>query len=289
MLAGRPPWIAATTQALLARRFTEEPASLRPLRPELAAPIDRAVRRALAPEPYARFRTAGDFAAALVAQESVAALPAATRSLIGREEALTAAAALLARFDVRLVTFTGTAGSGKTELALHVVSRADTHFPDGVGFVDLSPVTDSTLVLPAVAQALRVPEQPQRSTLDTIVAQLDARRYLLVLHNFEQVVDAATDCRLRSNSRRRGSACSRRRRFLPASTAGSSCSPAARATSPSGTGRFAGPSPRATSSWRLASAGRGSVWPSAPVAVCSTQRRPCWARAKRICSISSAR
>ena len=193
MLAGRPPWIAATTQALLARRFTEEPASLRPLRPEVAAPIDRAVRRALAPEPDARFRTAGDFAAALVAQESVAALPAATRSLIGREEALTAAAALLARFDVRLVTFTGTAGSGKTELALHVVSRADTHFPDGVGFVDLSPVTDSTLVLPAVAQALRVPEQPQRSTLDTIVAQLDARRYLLVLDNFEQVVDAAPD------------------------------------------------------------------------------------------------
>src|SRR3989442_1049049 len=46
MLAGRPPWIAATTQALLARRFTEEPASLRPLRPDVAAPIDRAGRRA---------------------------------------------------------------------------------------------------------------------------------------------------------------------------------------------------------------------------------------------------
>ncbi|MFN2566491.1 MAG: protein kinase, partial [Gemmatimonadaceae bacterium] len=194
MLAGRPPWIATTMQALLARRFTEEPASLRVLRPEVADPIDRAVRRALAPEPDARFRTAGDFAAALVAPESAAAaLPPASDSLIGREQALAGAVALLTRSDVRLVTFTGAGGSGKTQLALHVAAQAAAHFPDGVGFVDLSPLRDPTLVLPAIAHALGVREQPQRSTLDAVVAHFGARRYLLVLDNVEQVVDAAPD------------------------------------------------------------------------------------------------
>jgi predicted ATPase/DNA-binding SARP family transcriptional activator len=194
MLAGRPPWIATTTQGLVARRFTEEPASLRTIRPEVPGAVDHAVRRALVPDPEARFRTAGDFAAALVAPESPAAvLPPASGSLIGRELALMAATSLLTRSDVRLVTFTGAGGSGKTQLALHVVSLAAAHFPDGIGFVDLSPLTDSTLVLPAIAHALGVREQPQLSTLDAIVAQLSARRYLLVLDNFEQVVESARD------------------------------------------------------------------------------------------------
>jgi predicted ATPase/DNA-binding SARP family transcriptional activator len=192
MLAGRPPWIATTTQALLARRFTEEPLSLRVLRPEVTDPIDRAVRRALAPEPDMRFSTASDFAAALVAPATAGmTLPPPSGALFGREQALNAAVALITRSEVRLVTFTGAGGSGKTQLALHVAARAAGHFLDGVGFVDLSPVTDPALLLPAIAHALGVRDQPQRSTLDAIVAQLGARSYLLLLDNFEQVVDAA--------------------------------------------------------------------------------------------------
>jgi predicted ATPase/DNA-binding SARP family transcriptional activator len=192
MLAGRPPWIATTTQALLARRFTEEPPPLRSLRPELTDSIDRAVRRALAPEPDARFDTAGEFASALVAPESTAAaLPSGTDILIGREQALAAATALLTRPEVRLVTFTGAGGSGKTQLALHAASQAVAHFADGVAFVDLSPVTDPALVLPAIAHALGVRDQPQRSTLDALAAHLGVRSCLLLLDNFEQVVDAA--------------------------------------------------------------------------------------------------
>jgi predicted ATPase/DNA-binding SARP family transcriptional activator len=194
MLAGRPPWIATTTQALLARRFTEEPTSLRVLRPEVTESIDRAVRRALAADPDVRFSTAGDFAAALVAPATAGmSIPPAIGSLIGREQALAAAVALLTRPDVRLVTFTGTGGSGKTQLALRVAAQAAGHFADGLGFVDLSPVTDPTLVLPAIAHALGVRDQPQRSTLEAIVAELGPRRYLLLLDNFEQVVDAAPD------------------------------------------------------------------------------------------------
>src|SRR5207237_7177050 len=88
MLVGRPPWIATTTNALLARRFTEQPASLRITRPEVTIAIDDAVRRALAAEPNARFRTAGEFAAALSTPASVrAALPAVSGPLIGRQHA----------------------------------------------------------------------------------------------------------------------------------------------------------------------------------------------------------
>jgi eukaryotic-like serine/threonine-protein kinase len=66
MLAGQPPFTGATTQAMLARRFTEGAPSVRALRPSVPESVDQAIRKALAAVPADRFSTAAQFAQALV-------------------------------------------------------------------------------------------------------------------------------------------------------------------------------------------------------------------------------
>src|SRR5438552_2801459 len=78
-------------------------------------------------------------------------LPVSLTSLIGREPEVTALQALLSRPDVRLLTLTGTAGVGKTRLALEVARELAHDFADGVYVVSLAPLSDPTLVIPTIA------------------------------------------------------------------------------------------------------------------------------------------
>jgi predicted ATPase len=82
--------------------------------------------------------------------------------------------------DNRLVTLTGAGGAGKTRLGVEIAARIEPEFRDGVWYVDLAPITDPELVPVAVARALGLPDQPGRSTMDTLLRFVRDRQMLVV-------------------------------------------------------------------------------------------------------------
>jgi predicted ATPase/DNA-binding SARP family transcriptional activator len=118
-------------------------------------------------------------------------IPAQTTPFIGRDRELAEAETLLRRPDVRLVTFTGVGGTGKTRMALEVAADLADAYPDGVFFVPLASVGDEKQVVPAVAQALGLREIAGQPLLDSVITHMRNKRMLLVLDNFEHLLVAA--------------------------------------------------------------------------------------------------
>lgn len=165
------------------------------------------LERELAAEPEAETRELsaaireGRFPAPKPAPPSVAApaepaplriagrLPAPVDDLVGRDRELAELRHLLrAR---RLLTLTGPGGVGKTRLAVTAARAVAPGFVAGAAFVDLAPLIDPGLVLPAIARALGVQETGDASLLETVIAALGEARLLVLVDNVEHVLTAA--------------------------------------------------------------------------------------------------
>ncbi len=118
-------------------------------------------------------------------------LPLQPTPLVGRKADIVAIQALITQQSARLVTLTGPGGTGKTRLAQAVAANLLDAFPDGIWFVDLAPLNDPALVLPTIARTLGLREIGTGSVQDALSAFLASKRFLVVLDNFEHLLEAA--------------------------------------------------------------------------------------------------
>jgi predicted ATPase/DNA-binding CsgD family transcriptional regulator len=121
-------------------------------------------------------------------------LPVQPTPLIGREQEVEVACALLQLPEVRLLTLTGPGGVGKTRLALQLAANLQDTFVSGVCFIPLAIIRDADLVVPNIAQVLEltdIREAGELSLLERLIKYLREKHILLLLDNFEQVVTAA--------------------------------------------------------------------------------------------------
>lgn len=118
-------------------------------------------------------------------------LPAAPTPLLGREREVESISERFLEHEVRLLTLVGPPGVGKTRLAQEVARHLDLFFSEGVHFVPLAGVTDSASVVPSILAALNL-KNGEKAPLATLIAHLRNKDILLVLDNFEQILDTAT-------------------------------------------------------------------------------------------------
>lgn len=119
-------------------------------------------------------------------------LPISTTPFVGRKDELAEISRLLASPDCRLLTLVGLGGMGKTRLALHYAQQNQDTYLDGVAFISLASLDEPTRLVYALAQALDLTigaaPAPKRQLFD----HLSKKEILLVLDNFEHLLEAAT-------------------------------------------------------------------------------------------------
>ena len=227
MLTGQPPFRGDTATDVIAEIIQSDPESPSQINPNVPADLSEIVMRAIQKEPSRRFQSANDLLARLrrtlkrlefdhelkrtaissgrnrtstsssgelllddIGVEAKSYLPHLL-PMIGRDTEISQLTKLLLARDTRLVTLTGTGGTGKTRLARELCGRLADNFRDGFVFIRLGEVYDPALVPAVIAQQLRVQEIVGRPIAQTVAEFLREKQMLLLLDNFEQILDAA--------------------------------------------------------------------------------------------------
>ena len=113
-----------------------------------------------------------------------------TTSFVGRAREIVKAKALLNK--TRLLTLTGPGGSGKTRLSRKLAQHLEAEYPDGIYFVPLAPVQDAELVGMTIASCLNITGNHDEPITDRLIRELDGKRTLLIIDNFEHVMSAVS-------------------------------------------------------------------------------------------------
>jgi predicted ATPase/Tfp pilus assembly protein PilF len=106
---------------------------------------------------------------------------------VGRQKQIAEVTELLKQ--TRLLTLTGSAGCGKTRMALAVGAKILSHYSDGVWFIELAALSDISEIPLAIAKALRLRSEPNISFVQTITEYLATRDLLLILDNCEHLIN----------------------------------------------------------------------------------------------------
>ncbi|MFZ1753424.1 MAG: BTAD domain-containing putative transcriptional regulator [Caldilineaceae bacterium] len=162
-----------------------------PPSPETAALYER-YRSGFRPDKMDSISADPSVALPPVHRATASALPAQTTPFVGRTQEVAALNELIADPAHRLITILGPGGMGKTRLALAAAAAQVNHFPDGVYFVPLAGADNATAIVPAIMTALhfRFPDD-SRTLQQQLLAHLADRRLLLLLDNFEHLLDGA--------------------------------------------------------------------------------------------------
>lgn len=123
--------------------------------------------------------------------EMLSGLPVGVAALVGRKHERAKLAGLVA--EARVVTLVGSAGCGKTRLAVEVAGDVTSRFADGARWVDLQGVRDPAMVVSAVSAAVDVHERPGQALTDTLAERLRTRHLLIVVDNCEHVAEVCAE------------------------------------------------------------------------------------------------
>ncbi|MAF12320.1 hypothetical protein CMK11_17880, partial [Candidatus Poribacteria bacterium] len=116
-------------------------------------------------------------------------LPAALTSFVGREGQIDEVKGRLR--ETRLLTLTGTGGTGKTRLSLRVGEEVLAEYPDGVWFVELAAISNPDLIVDAVAAVLDLRDSAEQTLMTTLTRYLDRQQTLIILDNCEHLIEGA--------------------------------------------------------------------------------------------------
>jgi non-specific serine/threonine protein kinase len=185
LLNGRPPFADGNA---LDRVMHEQVPDI----PNVPGHVNTALRKAMAKTPEDRWQTAADLLRALMgppAPSRRGRVPVKLTTFFGREKELEQLEELLLREGQRLVTLAGLAGCGKTRLAIEAARRMTSAFGGRVWFVSVQDVGEPGLILGAVLDALGEPRQDGVHPVEQLAGVLPTERSLLVLDNFEHLVE----------------------------------------------------------------------------------------------------